>query len=64
MASATDNFFYTPDETLLLTAAQELVSEVDTEDISNMVFIPDNPIEVPNKISFILEVTKKDLEKT
>jgi hypothetical protein len=59
LASATDNFFYTPDETLLLTAAQELVSEVDTEDISNIVFIPDNPLKVPDVQTFYLEATKK-----
>jgi len=69
LASATDNFFYTPDETLLLTAAQELVSEVDTEgtmdidslstDVPNIVFIPDNPLKVPDVQTFYLEATKK-----
>jgi len=59
LSSATDNFFYTPDETLLLTAAQELVREVDTEDISNIVFIPDNPLKVPDVQTFYLEATKK-----
>ena len=59
LASATDNFFYTPDETLLLTAAQGLVREVDTEDISNIVFIPDNPLKVPDVQTFYLEATKK-----
>ena len=59
LASATDNFFYTPDETLLLTAAQGLVREVNTEDISNIVFTPDNPLKIPDVQTFYLEATKK-----
>ena len=69
LASATDNFFYTPDETLLLTAAQGLVREVNTEgtmdidslstDVPNIVFTPDNPLKVPDVQTFYLEATKK-----
>ena len=53
LAAATNDFFYTPDETLLQTAAQDLVKEADTRDtididslstdLPNIIFMPDNP---------------------
>lgn len=73
LAAATDDFWFRPDETLLKTAAEDIVKEVDADadldvdslstDIPDVQFFPDYPLGTPDEESFYINLIRKGFRK-